>query len=59
MPPTLITLRDSINKAFLRLKPARPAIEEFKKNLITLLDRLVYELYSLTEEEVAIVEGEG
>jgi len=40
MPPTLITLRDSINKAFLRLKPARPAIEEFKKNLITLLDRI-------------------
>ncbi|MCX6227407.1 MAG: Eco57I restriction-modification methylase domain-containing protein, partial [Bacteroidia bacterium] len=40
MPPTLITLRDSINKAYLRLKPARPAIEGFKKNLIILLDRI-------------------
>jgi len=40
MPSNSTSLRDSINKAFLRLKPARPAIEGFKRNLITLLDRI-------------------
>jgi adenine-specific DNA-methyltransferase len=40
MPPTTINLRDSINKAYLRLKPARHEIEVFKRNLISLLNRI-------------------
>ena len=32
--------RKAPNKAFLKLKPNRPEIEIFKKNLIQLLDRI-------------------
>ncbi|NVK82849.1 MAG: Eco57I restriction-modification methylase domain-containing protein [Cytophagia bacterium] len=34
-----LNIRKSLNKAFLRVKPNRTQIEEFKKNLIQLLDR--------------------
>ena len=38
--------RNTLNKAFLKFKPNRAAIESFKTNL-----------YNLTEEEIKIVEG--
>ncbi|GMU48078.1 MAG: hypothetical protein AMXMBFR31_03040 [Candidatus Desulfobacillus denitrificans] len=45
----------------------RQLVERFEANLDTyrggynetLIDRLVYELYGLTEEEIAVVEGNG
>jgi hypothetical protein len=53
--------RKALNKAFLKVKPNRSDIEKFKANLKVLLeheiDRLVYGLYGLTEEEIGIVEN--
>jgi hypothetical protein len=52
MEVNLLNLRNSINKAFLKILPDRTGIEVFKKKIF-----LVYELYGLTEEEIRIVEG--
>jgi hypothetical protein len=53
--------RKALNKAFLKVKPNRSDIEKFKLNLIALkeqeIDRMVYGLYGLTEEEIGIVEN--
>jgi hypothetical protein len=35
-----LTPRKSLNKAFLKVKPTRSAIECFKNNLITLIDQI-------------------
>jgi peptidoglycan hydrolase CwlO-like protein len=75
MEINILSLRNSINKAYLKVKPNRTRIETFKKNITNLfdqikeseseedtstyeteIDRLVYELYGLTEEEIRIVE---
>jgi len=45
----LLKPRISLNKAFLKVKPNRPEIG---------IDKLVCQLYGLTEEEIKIVEGE-
>jgi hypothetical protein len=67
MTPKKLSPRQALNKAFLKVKPIRENIETFKTNLIKLIDtttleqeidRLVYQLYELTEAEIKIVEGE-
>ena len=40
MKPAILSLRKSINKSFLKVKPYRPEIEAFKQNLIRLIDRI-------------------
>ena len=40
MKLTLKTPRNALNKAFMKVKPTRVEIENFKTNLITLLDRI-------------------
>ena len=40
MRPAILTLRRSINKSFLKVKPYRPEIEAFKRNMIRLIDRI-------------------
>src|SRR4030042_1558121 len=40
MKPAILSLRKSINKSFLKVKPYRPEIETFKKNMIRLIDRI-------------------
>ena len=40
MNPVPLSLRRSINKAYLKIKPYRPEIEAFKKNMIRLMDRI-------------------
>ena len=66
MEINLLNIRNSINKAYLKVKPNRSQIETFKKNISNLFDqikeseseigRLVYKLYGLTKEEIRIVE---
>jgi hypothetical protein len=55
-PAKLLKPRKSLNKAFLKVKPNRSDQEKFKVNVLPLLeqeiDRLVYELYGLKEEEI-------
>jgi len=40
MNPVPLSLRRSINKAYLKIKPYRPEIEAFKKNMIRMMDRI-------------------
>jgi hypothetical protein len=40
MKSVILSLRKSINKSFLKVKPYRPEIETFKRNLIRLIDRI-------------------
>ena len=40
MKVTILNIRKSINKAYLKVKPNRTQIETFKKNIINLLDRI-------------------
>jgi len=66
MEINLLNIRNSINKAYLKVKPNRTQIETFKKYISNLFDqikeseseigRLVYKLYGLTKEEIRIVE---
>ncbi len=35
-----LTLRNSVNKAYLRVKPDRSQIENFKKNILSLYDQI-------------------
>ena len=59
MEINLLNIRNSINKAYLKVKPNRSQIETFKKNISNLFDqikeseseigRLVYKLYGLTK----------
>jgi len=66
MEINLLNIRNSINKAYLKVKPNRSQIETFKKNISNLFDqikeseseigRLVYKLYGLTKEGIRIVE---
>jgi hypothetical protein len=60
-----------INKAYLKQSLRRDQFETFKAHLVTMFERLkpgeseehlkmaslVYDLYGLTEEEIALVEG--
>jgi len=66
MEINLLNIRNSINKAYLKVKPNRSQIETFKKNISNLFDqikeseseigRLVYKLYGLTKEGIRIAE---
>ncbi len=61
--------RKALNKAFLKVKPNYPRIQLFQENLKHLnpstdtssleveIDRMVYELYGLTEEDRQIIEN--
>lgn len=63
--------RKALNKAFLKVKPNRSQIEQFKGNLMILLElpapntfsleadiaQLVYPLYDLIEEEIGVTEN--
>jgi len=40
MEINLLNLRNSINKAYLKVKPNRTQIETFKKNIINLFDQI-------------------
>ncbi len=40
MEINLLSLRKSINKAYLKVKPERSQIETFKKNIISLYDQI-------------------
>jgi hypothetical protein len=40
MKPAILSLRKSINKSFLKVKPYRPEIDSFKQNMIRLIDRI-------------------
>jgi len=40
MQLSLLSPRETLNKAYLKVKPSRSEIERFKKNLISLLDGL-------------------
>ena len=40
MKINLLSLRKSINKAYLKVKPERSQIETFKKNIISLYDQI-------------------
>jgi len=53
MTVTPLTPKKALNKAFLKVKPIRTEIEGFKAQLM----QLVYQLYGLTEAEIAIIEG--
>ena len=60
-------LKKSLNSALLKIKPNREDFDIFKTKTIdpnadtsqqeAKIDRLVYELYGLSESEIAIVEG--
>lgn len=50
----------SLSKAYLKQSLKREQIELFSPDVPQLeaeIDRLVYDLYGLTEEEIAVVEG--
>jgi hypothetical protein len=40
MTPKEISLKQALNKAYRLIKPKRPEMEAFKKNLITLLSQI-------------------
>jgi hypothetical protein len=40
MEVTTLSIRKSLNKAYLKVKPNRAQIETFKKNIINLFDRI-------------------
>jgi hypothetical protein len=40
MKVNILNIRKSINKAYLKVKPNRTQIETFKKNIVSLFDRI-------------------
>jgi hypothetical protein len=54
MEVNTLNIRKSLNKAYLKAKKSDPAADT--STLEAEIDRLVYELYGLTDEEIRIVE---
>lgn len=49
-------------EVLLKINPSYPLLEAVAANIFTVqgeIDRRVYQLYGLTAEEIALVEGEG
>jgi hypothetical protein len=55
MEVNILNIRKSLNKAYLKVKKSDPAADT--SVLEAEIDRLVYELYGLTDEEIRIVES--